>query len=433
MRKLDTPYRFRACKGRAISVEFRFMPGKRISTGCYDMPSAVIWTENYLKNMGHQASEHMPTIAEEAKGFFMRTDKDSFVSREKAFGRERTPGTLKKMQQCIDSYVVPAFGNMLVTAITQRMVEDWLLSFKGRNGRMLANNTRNKALTSFRYLMDDICRKGYRNDNPARDAKKMADNTKEREAIPPDQLLVLFPDSPDERISVWGSLMWAVYFSIFYDTGMRPGEIAALRVCDIYSTPNGLAVKTVKEVSSSERKIVERVKTTGKGYSKRVMLLYEDTAGLLLRLISSKGLSGEDMLFHAPRNEDRPLIAETSNKHFKSVLSRYGFMHPGIVQYCMRHTYETERKGDLPNEVLAVSMGHTKLRKDYDHQTEIDIIRFLEEHREGLFRNRERLGRESDIIPLEEALKRKAPQPSRATGQNTKKRRSIGLQKDADA
>ena len=38
-RSTDRPYKFRACSGRPISVEFDFMPGKRVSTGCYDMPA----------------------------------------------------------------------------------------------------------------------------------------------------------------------------------------------------------------------------------------------------------------------------------------------------------------------------------------------------------------------------------------------------------
>ena len=61
-----------------------------------------------------------------------------------------------------------------------------------------------------------------------------------------------------------------------------------------------------------------------------------------------------------------------------------------MTQYCLRHTYETSRRGDLSDEVLAVSMGHTKLRDDYDHRTSVDMIRTLEGARDDLFRTRER-------------------------------------------
>ena len=228
MRKSDKLYKFRACKGRAISVEFTFMPGKRISTGCYDIQSAVLWTEEYLKNAGIPGKSGMPAFREFARDFFIRTDPDSFAEREAAFGRRRDEDYLKVRQSILDTYIIPQFGMMLVDSITIRMIEDWLLSLKGRNNKKdLANDTKNKILIALRFIFDDIQKKGYRNDNPAREAKALTDNGKEREALPPEQLLVLFPPEPEKRIEVWGSAMWAVYFSIFYDTGMRPGEIAA--------------------------------------------------------------------------------------------------------------------------------------------------------------------------------------------------------------
>ena len=410
-RRREKPYRFRACKGRAISVEFDFMPGRRISTGCYDMASAVLWAEDWLRDNGKAKDEKM-TFRELADGFYSRTDSDSFREREKAFGRNREDEWFRKRQSMLNRYIMPEFGPMLVTAISQPMVENWVLGLKSRDSRKpLANDTRNKILIALRFILDDAKRKGIRSDNPARDAAKVSTHGNTREALPQHQLTVLFPEDQEERIKVWGSLMWAVYFSIFYDTGMRPGEIAALRVCDIYSTPNGLAVGTRRSVSKNRGAIKEGIKTTGKGYSRRGGLLYEDTAALLVRYIREEKLSGDAPLFHAPRRKDGLLMPETSNKRFKTVMERFGFYHEGIVQYCLRHSYETDRKGDLPDEELAVSMGHTVLRRDYDHQDEVDIVRRLESHRDSLFRNRLRLGQESDIIPLEEALaKKKAPQ-----------------------
>ena len=91
---------------------------------------------------------------------------------------------------------------------------------------------------------------------------------------------------------------------------------------------------------------------------------------------------------------------ETSNKHFKCVLKKLGLYHEGLVQYCLRHTYTTERRGDMPDELLAISMGHTKLRKDYDHQKAQDLIRRLDAERDAFFENRDRLGKDDGIRPL---------------------------------
>lgn len=172
--------------------------------------------------------------------------------------------------------------------------------------------------------------------------------------------------------------MWATYFSIMYDTGFRPGELAALRVCDIWQTKKGLAVSTNRSVNRLQRKVINKVKTTGHGYSERVGLLYDDTATLLIQYIDKEKLTETDMLFRAPKRKDGLIMPETSNKHFKTVLMKHGLYHEGIVQYCLRHNYTTDRRGDMPDELLAISMGHTHLRDDYDHQKAQDLIRRLD-------------------------------------------------------
>lgn len=407
-RSSNRPYRFRVHKDRPISVEFDLMPGRRISTGCYDMPGATLFAEDYLARLGSDLpGAKVPTLREFAAGFFMKEGKGSFREADLLYKRKRAPNYYKKQQAMLDNHILPAFGNVLVSAITSKSIEAWIPSIRCVDGEEAADNTKNKILFTFRTVMDWVKKDGYRSDNPARDIRAISAEYREREAIPPHQAAVLFPSEPDERIRIWHGEMWASYFSVLYDTGWRPGEVAALRVCDVYMTPHGLAVFTESSANHDSGRIESRVKTSGKGYGKRPGLLYDDTAVLLMGYIERAGLSGEDLLFHGPRTK-RPLWAETSNKHFKTVMEEHGFYREGIVQYCLRHTYETDRRGDLPDEILAVSMGHTRLRDDYDHRTPEDYIRMIDQSRDSFFRNRERREKGSDIIPLEEAMSRKA-------------------------
>ena len=147
------------------------------------------------------------------------------------------------------------------------------------------------------------------------------------------------------------------------------------------------------------RKIKNRVKTTGKGYSQRAGLLYSDTAELLVRLVEQERLHDDDFLFRTSTGQ--LLRPETSNKHFQLTMKRLGFFKEGMVQYCLRHTYTTQRRGDMPDEILAISMGHTKLREDYDHQKAVDLIRRLDAVRDEFFLNRERMNQAPDVIPFE--------------------------------
>ncbi len=405
----NKPYYFRKRKAKAyIEVRFAHIPGRWFSTGTKDMTEAVLFAERQLKADSLSKPAYIPTLSEFSKDFFMKDDPGSFRDLDRKYKRKRAPKYYDKAQAILDNHILPRFGNIIVTAIMARSIEDWLPDIKLLNGKEAADNTKNKILDVFRYVMDGVKREGYRDDNPAREVSSISAEYEEREPLPPDQAELLFPPEADARIRIWHGLMWAVYFSILYDTGMRPGEIAALRVCDIYQTPQGLAVGTSRAVNTDTKKIQERVKTTGKGLAGRFGLLYDDTAELVIRYIREEGLVGRAALFHAPRNKNKPLGAETSNKHFKQVMTEHGFYHEGVVQYCVRHTYETERRGDMSDSILAVSMGHTKLRDDYDHRTVPDMIMRLDRERDKFFANRERRGR-SDVVSISELMDEKKP------------------------
>ena len=403
----NRPYYFRKRKAKPyIEVRFSHIPGRWFSTGTADMREAVLYAEARMNDDSIGTKKTVPTLNEYAKDFFLRSDEGSFQSFDRKYKRKRAPLYYVKQQALIDNHVRPRFGGYLVTAITAKAIEEWLPEIKKTDGKEAADNTKNKVLFALRMVMEAVRKDGYREDNPARDIKAIAAESNEREAIPPFQTAVLFPENADERIRIWHGAMWACYFSILYDTGWRHGEIAALRVSDIWVTERGYYVTASRTFNHDANRIIERVKTSGKGLEKRSGLLYDDTAELILRYIRENGLSGDNLLFKGPRS-GKPLYPETTNKHFKMVMKENGFWHEGIVQYCLRHSYETDRRGDLPDEVLAVSMGHTRLRDDYDHRTERDMIRLLDRNRDSFFENRRRRGEKDTVMNLDELLKKK--------------------------
>ena len=398
-RKIDKPYRLIRCKNRPYMVIFDAIPFKRYSSGSYDLAETIEWADSFLANGGLVRPERVPTVKEYGEGFFLRCDEDSLRQRDRLYGHEYSKGRYKKYQHYIDDYINPVFGGYLVTAVTAKAIERWLptLSDK-RTGKSLANDTINKVLVAFRLLMEDVKKDGFRDDNPAKDVRMLAKKGKRRKPIPPSVLRILFPDNLEKRIEIWHGLMWATYFSVLYDTGFRPSECAALRVSDIYQSSRGLSVGTSHTVNREEGEVVERVKTSDDGgYDKRMGLLYDDTAELLIRLIKEDGLKGDDYLFRAPERENGVLLPDSSNKHFKTVLKEQGVFDEGLVQYGLRHSYMTARRGEMPDEILAISMGHTKLRDDYDHRSMTDLIRQLDDRRDSFFESRKHIDDEPEI------------------------------------
>lgn len=374
---------------RYCSVEFDFEPGKKYYVKTYSELEAAKWAEAFIRGEIGMAG-NMITFGDFASSFYSKTGRGSFHQTLKARRKEYDEDYFKIRQSYVDNYLIPEFGKRRLDSITPLSIQNFLFSVKSKNGEELSSATIDRLKHILSTILGEALIQGYIKSNPCMDVPAISVRTEnERRALTLKEQLTLFPSDIEERVKIWKDISWAVYFSIMYDTGFRPGEVAGLRVKDVYETPGGLAVCTMQEVKGT--KLVQRVKTTGKGLNRRVGLLYSDTAKLVKMLIAMYDLSGSDLLiapYRMPKGNAQLLRCDSSNKHFKTICAEHGI--EGVTQYCMRHTYETGRRGDLSDEILAVSMGHTKLRDDYDHRTDIDMIRTLEGAREDLFRVRER-------------------------------------------
>lgn len=397
MRDTQKRYRFIRRTGRNIEVVFAHIPAKYYSTGTKDIAEAFRFAEAFLENEGIN-KKTIPLLKDFAKDFFTRDDKNSIKERDKAFGRSKRPQWYVTSQEYLDNYIIPRFGSYPVDSIQPVAIENWIVTFKGKKAAELSGGTRVKVLNCFRDLMDDVVRMGYRTDNPARAITSPSDRpVKERRALSIYEQQILFPESSSERVDVFGSPMWATYFSIMYDTGFRPNEVAGLRVCDVYQTPQGMAVYTTHTMNTEEHKPKDRVKTSGKGMESRVGLISAVTEELVIRLIEEDKISDdEEFLFLVDRKiKDSYVFADTSNKHFKTVCSRNNIS--GVTQYSIRHTYATYRRGDVDEMTLAFAMGHSNgVRDNYDHRTASIMIRQLERSRSKLFGER----KDEEIQPL---------------------------------
>lgn len=383
------PYKFRHPSGRFISVEFDFLPGKRISTGTHDEAEAVIFAESYLASKGLAKIESI-TLSQYADSFYLRNDPKSFQARQRAFNKTHQPELYQKKQAFLDNYILPYFGGFKIDSITSNGVEDWIISLRGKKKENLAADTKNKILIAFSEVMASAMKDGYIKSNPLDQVPcfTVGDPANSRRALTWDEQAMLFPASALQRVSVWGNQFWALYFSIMYDTGFRPSEAAGLRVCDVWSTMNGLAVYTTHTVSA-KGKAQNRVKTSGKGLEQRAGLLSAVTAELMKDYIIYHKLSENDYLFTPDRmKKDKLLTADSSNSRFKAVCAKHHI--EDVVQYSIRHTFETYKRGNMDEGILALAMGHAggRARDDYDHRSASLLISQLEKSRQDIFQKK---------------------------------------------
>lgn len=394
---------------RNYYVVFRHMPGKRISTGTRDMSEAIRFAEKYLERDGLKGigSQGM-TLRQYATDFFIRTDSQSLRYRYSRLHINREKEYWTNSQGYLDNYILPGLGSKRLDSLTAAGIENWLLDVQGvRFKEELSGGTKGKILQCLKTILDEAVRQELIPDNPADKAKapRSVGRVRSNRIFSLYEQKLLMPDDLSERIKLWGSLMWASYFSVLADTGMRPGEVMGLRVKDVYRTPQGYGVVAVQEVSSDGKRIKARVKTSGKGMEKRVALLSDSTGLLIEELVKVYQITDEEeCLFLKYRNiKDSYIGIYTANKHMRSVLKKLDLEE--ATQYSFRHTFATFRRGNADERALALAMGHSggSVRDDYDHRSASILIGQLEKHRSQLMASEDERMEVDSIKPAKKA------------------------------
>ena len=398
-------YRFIKRKGRNIEVVFAILPDKHISTGTKDMLEAISFAENYLRTQGIYG-DTIPLFKNYAKNFFLRTDEGSLRYRHQMFQRENREHWYIRHQQDTDVYVISYFGEYRLDYITSAMIEKWMMGLKAEHkSAPMTGATKKKILYALREILDSAEREQYISVNPARHVMLPSQKTvNERRALTRYEQQILFPSDALKRVEVWGKYSYAGFFSVMYDTGFRPSEVAGLRVCDIYTTPQGMGVYTEHTICFEEGRAKDRIKTSGKGMESRVGLLSATTEKLIEMLIGKEHLKNEDYLFLVFYDKKESWISSaTANKQLRSVCVKMGIDTSCICQYSLRHTHATYLRGSMEEQALALSMGHSggRVRNDYDHRTASILIAQLEKHRGDMFSHD---APEEDIKPLDEKM-----------------------------
>ncbi len=367
---MKTKYRFRHPKGRTIQVMFAHTPGKWKSTGTNIISEAVLWAESQLKEQ-HTTKDNM-TLKEFACGFFSPDDPRGWRSRQYARNRIYKEQYYRANQSRLDRFILPKFGDMLISSINYLMIDDWLLSLTSKNE--LSDNSKNKALICFRLVMEEAVRQRLIQENPAERVPLITERHRRRVPFSPEELAIMFPLNKLELNRIWGDELWVCYFLIMRDTGFRPGEVAALAVHNVSWDYGG--IYSVASVDGSTRKIQQSIKTTGRGKSYKVGILTSQTVRALKDFISLKKLLSDDYLFVMKNGNF--IIPETSNKHLKSSLKRAGIDIMERTQYSLRHSFETAVAGKIENKALLELMAHTSYRPEYDHRTPEMILEQLQ-------------------------------------------------------
>lgn len=129
-------------------------------------------------------------------------------------------------RKSMEKHILPYFGPSLLSSITRKDVDRWILSLPQEHE--ISNSTANKMLSILKQMLNVAVLEGYIHESPVEKIRPLVENPKTRSAFSRDEVVRLLSFKWESQGAYVASFIAAF-------TGMRLGEIRALRVKDVAS------------------------------------------------------------------------------------------------------------------------------------------------------------------------------------------------------
>jgi len=255
--------------------------------------------------------------------------------------RARKPSTLRDYRSVTTAHLLPAFGKMRLEDLTTDQVEQWSAGLAA-DGTM-SNRTRLKILTVLHGVMERARRVWRLPRNPVTDVEKPTSRpTTEIEVFSPEEVHALVRAASSEQDA-------AIYLTAAF-TGLRRGEIVALRWRDVDFTGRHL------RVTSS---YTERALSTPKSGKVRSIPMAPVVAEALARLAQREERTDDDLVF--PGIAGNFLDGTALYRRYKAALKRADLRD--LRFHDLRHTFGTQVIGNPRVSILQLKewMGHADI------------------------------------------------------------------------
>lgn len=271
-------------------------------------------------------------------------------------GRHTAVTTLQKYRGIIVNDWIPAIGDSSLDMISKEVILKCRLAMTdGGNSRQTAN----VKITVLNIVMDFAVSSGILRENPAAGIKPLAPDPKKREAFTEQDIKAILAED-------WGCGVYKDIFVTSCMTGMRLGELLALRVCDV--------CEDHIEVSRSKAATLDIVKDT-KNHKTRIIPLSSTLKNLLDP--HKEGKEPDDTVFTISGKSIRHYEVERA---LKSVKEKAG-ISDGKTFHSARHFFDSSLylKSGVDKERIKAVMGHSddEMFRHYLHisQDSLDPVR----------------------------------------------------------
>ena len=304
------------------------------------------------------------------EGFY--SPSGAWATRMTAKGHSLGRKYLLTRQGHLDNYIKPLFGKADPRELTARHIDDVLLAARRSSGapEPLAPATKYKLLYSFALVLEDLREQGLIAANPLSGIKAYSKApVAPRSAIPREALGKIFPPTHGGMVRTWGSSMWASAMLVLLDTGMRPGELRALRWRELRAD-RSIVVR--HGIEAGTRDVVKGTKT---GFVKPAFLSRRTAQELEIWRAESPHSGADDFVFTI--TGERPVTNEAIVQAFRRGIRAHGIDATNWTPYWLRHTFGTYSLDALEDSELLLLMGHTNVATNaiYRHPDDDQLVR----------------------------------------------------------
>jgi integrase len=253
----------------------------------------------------------------------------------------------------LQNWIIPLWGDVNPKRLTVRMIDKAMMGVTSvLTKRPLAGATRNRILSVLSELYVHLIEEGLVKINPIHDVVRCNSYPERpRSALPTTEVKTLFPTDHTELKRIWRTQKYICAFLILRDTGLRPGELVALKWQDW--NPEVKFFPILRAIESGSK---NREKGTKTGATKPAIITDQAAAEIevLRKKIKPKP---DDYIFS--NKHGIPYGTHRLSWNFHKAVERAGLDRPELTPYWLRHTFNTRMLETMPEEVVQHLMGHS--------------------------------------------------------------------------
>lgn len=273
--------------------------------------------------------------------------------------RDLAEGTKESYRDLVRLQIMPAFEHFTLGEITTGRVE-WFLKSQAAHSYSRAMHSRTMLNLLFGYALrnDALAR------NPVEGTSQLRKPKNVPQALTPDQIVAIRKAAGEWRRGDGlpgpksdGQVRDII--EVLLGTAMRPGEVLALRPCDVTDGPAGMVVRVTGTVVQRKATGLVRQAHPKSESSVRAIPVPEFAAAVLRRRLTTMQRPGDDERTIFANRNGGVLSPYNVRRTFREMVELAGLGDYGISLRWFRRTAATVIARTMGSEAAATLLGHT--------------------------------------------------------------------------